>query len=562
MITPSRWPRAALLSAAVIASLVLAGCPGGDECVPTEDDLCSDPAIITPNESGWWRDDVFYEIFVRSFFDTNANGKGDLAGVTAKLDYLNDGDPASTTDLGIDGVWLMPIFESPSYHGYDVVDYLQIDSEYGTLEQFDTLIAEAHARGIKVIIDLVLNHTSNQHPWFLSAKQGPDAPYRDYYVWRDSRPSPGWTQPWGSGEVWHYERESDSFYYGVYWSGMPDLNWKNPVVEEEFVGIMKFWLARGVDGFRVDAARYLVESEDGQLADQPETHDVFQRLRHTIHQEYPEAMFVAEAWTSNNTVAEYYGEGNEFQLAFNFDIANAIIGSLNAGSRSEIHQANYVSSTAFDDRGFEAPFLTNHDHVRVMRQLGSSTERAKLAVALLMAQPGTPFLYYGEEIGMVGGPQSNSRDEDKRTPMVWDATSPQFGFTTASSSWFGNGAPEAVGVDVASQQADPDSLWNVYRALIALRRASPALSKGEASRPSIDGGGDGPFAMLRTGAAGERVLLVANLATTATGPFTVAVEGTPTVLHAEGTITPPSPANGALSFTGLPPLSFTFVQLD
>ncbi|MCI0672773.1 MAG: DUF3459 domain-containing protein [Myxococcaceae bacterium] len=549
--------RPATVAALAGGILLAAGCttpPGGGA-----PDAGPDPEVITPNTSGWWRDDVFYEVFVRSFHDSDGDGNGDLAGLTAKLDVLNDGNPATTTDLGVDALWLMPIHPSPSYHGYDVTDYRGVNPEYGTLADFDALTAAAHARGMKVILDLVLNHTSSQHPWFVSARQDSTSPWRDHYVWRPTKPT-GYVNPTGGGDVWH--AGAGGYYYGVFFSGMPDLNWKNPAVEAELLDVMKFWLARGVDGFRVDAARYLVENE-ANLADQPETHELVQRLRHALHQEYPQALLVAEAWTSSTNVGTYYGEGNEYQLAFSFEIADAILKSVNDGTRASIHQANYVASTVVPDRGFEAPFLRNHDHVRVMRQLGSSPEKARLAAALLFAQPGTPFLYYGEELGMVGGP--NQRDEDKRTPMLWSPEFPSYGFSSALSWYrvkFGDTAPEASGTDVSSQQADPGSLWNHYRALIALRHAHPALSSGASTRPTITGGGDGVFAMLRELEGGERVLFVANLSAQAVGAFTVATSGTPTVLMHEGLEIPPTSKDGALSFAGLGARSFSFLRLD
>jgi alpha-amylase len=576
------------LAAAAVMAVVLSGCwepqdngpldGGADAGVDSGVDAGAGggldggggPPILVPNETGWWRDDVFYEVFVRSFYDSDGDGVGDLRGLAAKLDYLNDGKPQTEQDLGVDALWLMPIHPSPSYHGYDVTDYRDVNPDYGTLSDFDAFITAAHARGVKVIIDMVLNHTSSQHPWFVSAREGPGSPYRDYYIWRDSVPTEtGWKQPWGSGPVWH--PANGSYYYGIYWSGMPDLNWRNPAVEAEFLSIMRFWLARGVDGFRVDAIRYLVETEGPpvKLSDQPETHDIIQRLRYAIHQEYPEALFVAEAWTSNGTVAKYYGEGNEFQLAFSFDIADSIRAALKGGSGSGLTQTNYFADTYFVDRGFEAPFLTNHDQRRVMREVGgtSSTpawQPARLAAATLLAHPGTPFLYYGEEIGMVGG--SLARDEDKRTPMRWESTGPHYGFTINPSTWYsastGTSTSEPAGVDVASQQADPASLWHLYRALIALRHDSKALAIGTASRPQVEGGGAGVFALLRTAATGERVLFVSNFATAPTGSFTVAASGSPAVLLGEGLVSVPTSQGGVLSFEGLAARSFAFIRID
>lgn len=540
-----------------------AGADGGDAGV------IPDPPIITPNEQGWWRDDVFYEIFVRSFQDSSGTGDGigDLAGVTSRLDYLNDGDAASTSDLGVDGIWLMPIFPAASYHGYDVTDYRTIGSQYGTLEDFDALVAAAHQRGIKVVLDLVINHTASTHPWFVSAREGASSPYRDFYLWRDTRPTDAsWNRPFGDrGNTWY--EANGSYFYAVYHAGMPDLNWTNPAVEAEFVDIMKFWLARGVDGFRVDAIRYLVES-DGLLVDRPETHEVVQRLRHAVHQEYPQALFLAEAWGSSNIVPAYYGEGNEFNLAFSFEIADSIRNSVKNRTRSAVEQANNLASVRFVDRGFEAPFLSNHDQTRVKRDFHynsatDSAQMARLGAAMLFAQPGTPFLYYGEELGMMGG--TLARDEDKRTPFRWTADPPQYGFTASENSWYstaGYSAPEETGVDVASQREVAGSLWTHYRDLIRLRGTQPALQTGATVTARPENGGENVFGLLRTGADGSRVLFVANLASTASGAFTVPVAGTPNVLLAEGLGTPPTLSGTSLSFPDLGARSFAFIRLE
>ncbi|MBE9472169.1 MAG: alpha-amylase, partial [Chloroflexi bacterium] len=209
------------------------------------------PPPTSPPESAassfWWNDAIFYEIFVRSFYDSDGDGVGDLNGLIEKLDYLNDGDPATTDDLGVTGLWLMPISQSPSYHGYDVADYLTVDDEYGTNEDFRRLMEEAHKRDIRVIVDLVLNHTSSQHPWFQSARDDVDSPYRDFYVW--SEENPGYKSPWG-GQVWH--RTSSGYYYGIFWEGMPDLNYDNPAVTTEMEEVIRFWLEdMGADGFRL-----------------------------------------------------------------------------------------------------------------------------------------------------------------------------------------------------------------------------------------------------------------------------------------------------------------------
>lgn len=507
--------------------------------------------------SGWWRDKVFYEVFVRSFADSNADGVGDFVGLTAKLDYLNDGDPNTTSDLGVDALWLMPVFPSPSYHGYDVTEYQAVNPAYGSLSEFDALLAAAHQRGIKVILDFVPNHTSSAHPWFRNARSDPNSTYRDYYVWRDT--DPGWRRSTDSAPLWH--AANGAFFYGYFWGEMPDLNFRNPDVQQAMLEAMQFWLQRGVDGFRIDAARYLVEALDGgarDISEQPETHAYFQRVRLELQRTWPEVLLVAEAWSEQGTVATYYGQGNEFHLAFTFDKAAALVNSVVAGNASELVNTIARGELALAGKdGFEAPFLSNHDMVRVMQELGGNVPAAKVAAATLLALPGTPFLYYGEELGMGGG--SRSADEDKRTPMRWTATAPVHGFTTAPSSWYGT-ATEDAGVDVASQQADPSSLFHRYRKLIALRHATSALTLGEA-KWLLPVGPPAVFALLRTHGA-SRVLYLANFSGAPVGAFTVATPGAaPSVLQQDGLVGSLSLTAGTLSVEGLAPYGFAFIGL-
>ncbi len=509
---------------------------------------------VTPNTSGWWRDQVFYEVFVRSFADSDGDGVGDLRGLTQRLDYLNDGDPSTHGDLGVDAVWLMPIFPSPSYHGYDVTDYRSVNPRYGSLDDFDAFVRAAHQRGIRVILDMVLNHSSSSHPWFVDSRSGPGAAKRDWYLWRTT--DPGWPRPWDGAPTWHFL--NGAYYYGIFWSGMPDLNLTNPAVEAELVDSMKFWLGRGVDGFRLDAVRHYVESDTGQLSDTPGSHDFLRRIRAALERDYPAVLLVAEAWTTIDITATYYGQGDEAQLAFSFVVADALVQAGRTGDASTLANAlaGVEAALADKDRGYDAPFLTNHDQVRVMRAIGGDPAAARVAAATLLALPGTPFLYYGEEIGMQGG--ATSADEDKRTPMRWTADGPGYGFTNGTP-W--RNATEAAGVDVASQQADPTSLWNLYRRLLDMRRARTALTAGLDSLPAVTDGGRAVLAVLRT-APGDRVLLVANFGTTAAGPFSVSTTGTPGLLVFEGLSAPPEAVGGVLRFSGLAPRGFAFVSLD
>jgi glycosidase len=534
-----RPPRALALAAAAL----LLSCSG---------DAASKGAA--PNAEGWWRDRVGYEVFVRSFADSNGDGIGDLAGLTARLDALNDGDPTTTSDLGVTLLWLMPVFPTPSYHGYDVTDYRAINPQYGTLSDFDAFLAAAHRRGVKVILDMVLNHSSSQHPWFQDSRSGPTAAKRAWYSWRAD--DPGWLQPWGSGHVWH--PSGGAYYYGIFWSEMPDLALENPAVEDELVGAMQFWLDRGVDGFRLDAIRHYVESPTGDLSDQPGSHAFLRRIRARLEASHPNTLLVGEAWTSLETVATYWGTGDEVQAAFAFDEADALRAAATSGTAAPL--VNVVARTeaalAGKDRGFDAPFLTNHDQVRVMQQLGGDAGAARVAAAALFALPGTPFVYYGEEVGMQGGVGTD--DRLKRTPMRWSSTPPGYGFSTVAG-W--TTAPEASGVEVAAQQADPASLWNLYRRLIGLRQGRSALATGDAARPAVAGGGDGLFALVRQGPGG-RVLALANFATTETGSFTVEVTGTPAVLEAEGLVGAPAAGATTLTVPGLAARGFAFLSLD
>jgi glycosidase len=517
------------------------------------------PRGITPNTEGWWRELVFYEVFVRSFADSDGDGIGDLPGLTARLDYLNDGDPLTDTDLGLDAIWLMPIHPSPSYHGYDVKDYRAINPQYGTLADFDALVAAAHQRGIRVVIDMVLNHSSSQHPWFLDARTGTAAAKRDWYVW--SATDPGWVNAMGRG----WNLDNGAWYYAAFGGGMPDLNLRNAAVVGELVDTMRFWLARGVDGFRLDAVRYYVENGGGSFSqDQPETHALLAQVRAALQADYPDALLVAEAWASQGITSTYYGNGDEAQLAFCFDLADGIKGSAQLGSASwvvtTLQQA--VASLAGKDLGFMAPFLSNHDQTRVRLALGADAP-ARVAAATLAALPGTPFVYYGEELGMQGG---TGGDPQKRTPMRWTATGPTYGFTSAAATWCDldvscAGTTEAAGVDAATERGDTASLWHLYRRLIALRHQHPMLANGDVVLPSVVGGGAGLFALLRPTATRD-VLFVANYAGADSGSFTVAAPGTPVLIDGEGLSGSPVASSGAVTFDNLAPKGFAFVSME
>ncbi len=471
----------------------------------------------------WARGAVFYEVFVRSFQDSDGDGKGDLAGLVSRLDYLNDGRAETTTDLGVDALWLMPVFRSPSYHGYDTTDYETINPDYGTNAGFQRLLEEAHRRGIRVIVDLVVNHSGSGHPWFVSSASSPSSPYRDWYVWNAT--DPGWKQPWGGNTgTWH--RSGDAYYYGVFWSGMPDLNWRTPALREEVKRIAGLWLARGVDGFRLDATRYLVEDgAGGGQQDTPGTHAALREFAAHVRRSRADAFLVGENWADTGIIATYYGSkdvpgGDELPASFDFPLSDRILRAVTDGNGALVASKLDEVARAYARGAIDAPFLTNHDQVRLATQLGRNAGRLKNAAAILLTVPGTPFLYYGEELGIQNG--TIGGDESKRTPMPWDGT-PSGGFT-AGTPWFPY-APGRETANVAAQTGDPSSLLSRYRSLIRLRKDAPALAKGDLVLLSPAAGVTPVLAFLRKTST-ETVLVVHNLsdAFVSAGPF--ALSGT------------------------------------
>ncbi len=460
----------------------------------------------------WWNDSVFYEIFVRSFYDSNGDGIGDLNGLIAKLDYLNDGNPATTTDLGVTGLWLMPIHPSPLYHGYGVTDYYSVNPQYGTLDDFKRLLVEAHKRGIRIILDLVLNHTSDQHPWFVAA-QDPQSTYRNWYIW--SPIDPGWAGPWGE-KVWF--AADGGYYYGVFGSDMPDLNYTNPAVTEKMDDIVRFWLVDvGVDGFRLDAAKHLIE--EGQVQENSNaTLAWYKSFRPYYKGLSPLAMTVGEVQGNSAIVEEYLQGGDRLDLAFDFDLAAALIVSARVGTADAVRRV--LSADLALSKTFQfATFITNHDQNRVLSQLAGKPEKGRVAATMLMTAPGVPFIYYGEEVGMLG----LKPDEQIRAPMQW--SSEQYGGFTTGTPWEALQPDFADGKNVAVETADAQSLLSHYRTLIRLRNEHAALRVGaialvDASTPAI-------YSLMRSN-PGEKLLIVVNLSgepvsdyqlTLATGPL-------------------------------------------
>lgn len=453
----------------------------------------------------WASGAVFYQIFVRSFADSDGDGVGDFQGLIDRLDYLNDGDPSTDADLGVDALWLMPITESGSYHGYDTVDYDLVESDYGTEEDFDRLVEQAHRRGLQVVIDLVLNHCSWQHPWFYFANLSTDEPYHDWFVWRED--DPGWTQPWSPALTWHRSPILGLYYYGLFHGGMPDLNYENPEVRREMTAMSLRWLDRGVDGFRLDASRHMIEAgEEAKAAGSPETYDWWREFSIAMRDKHPNVLLLGENWTSIDEIAPYYGDEPHEQLHmnFNFDLAAALIKGVASADPVPIQYALCEVATWYPDHALDATFLTNHDMIRVLTQLRDDREKARLAASLLLTLPGVPFIYYGEEIGMRNGP--GDEDPEKRTPMQWTAD----GGFTAGDPWMVNRKADPT-INVEDQRKDPNSLLNHYRRLIHLRHAHPALARGAYRPLAVKGDGSGHVLAFTRQYGDERVLVIANL---------------------------------------------------
>jgi glycosidase len=505
------------------------------------------PAPVQWNHE-WARGAVFYEIFVRSFADSDGDGIGDFNGLTARLDYLNDGDPTTTTDLGIEGIWLMPMFESTSYHGYDTTDYENVEQDYGTNADFQRFLGEAHERGIRVILDLVLNHTSAEHPWFVESASSASSPKRGWFVW--SATDPGWKQPWGGNDPsWHFR--NGAYYYGAFWSGMPDVNWLDADAKAEMFRLTRLWLARGVDGYRLDATRYLVESGPGEAgqADTPGTHQVLRELSTEVRKIRPDAILVAENTVDTARMATYFGAtdvirgGDEMPMNFDFPLASAIVDGVRSGSATRIRETLRDVIRLYPRGIIDTPFLTNHDQTRMATVLGNDPRKLRNAAAILLTLPGMPFLYYGEEVGLQNGPNPN--DEAKRTPMPWSAAG---GFTTATP-WHPY-APGLAAENVASQSSDPDSLLSYYRGWIAARKGSAALSKGEITPFDMSAQ---VLAFVRN-AGDERVLVVHNLGD-ATADAALPVDATSfDPVHADTAVPTPTGGPGAWRVS-LPPHS-------
>lgn len=513
----------------------------------------------------WWQTAVFYQIYPRSFADGNGDGIGDLKGMVEKLDYL--------ASLGIEGLWLSPHYPSPQFDcGYDIADYTQVNPEYGTLDEFKRFLDGAHARGMKVILDLVLNHTSDQHPWFNESRSSRDNPKRDWYIWRDGKngePPNNWFSTF-DGQAWTLDETTGQYYYHYFFKEQPDLNWRNPAVKQAMWQAVRFWLELGVDGFRLDAIGTIYENPDlpnhpypGTLVDLykeaasagfeseefarqyrtifqyqvdlPEVHDLMQELRRLVD-EYPERMLVGET----DDVRFYGDAANELHMVFNFPLMNTP--NMTA---AHVYKNQAAGKKLLPAWAWPANTLNNHDTTRVKTHFGDGEhahQQARLWLALMLTLRGTPFLYNGEEIGMTDYILSsmsqvrdnistfyyvNARKElemtpeaarqlalasgrDKcRTPLQW-ANLPNAGFSPEEvETWLPVNPNYAEGLNVADQAGDPGSLLNFYRQLIRLRQQTPALVEGEIQM--VNQPAEDCVAFLRT-APGQTCLVALNLA--------------------------------------------------
>ena len=417
---------------------------------------------------------TFYEVFVYSFYDSDGNGIGDLQGLIDKLDYINDGDPATDTDLGCNGIWLMPIMPSSTYHKYDVTNYEEIDPSYGTLDDFKTLIAECHKRGINVIIDLVMNHTSSHHKWFREASQylkslpegaEPDAsecPYVDYYNFAKEQ-NGGYCEL--EGTDWYYEAQ--------FWSEMPDLNWDNDAIKAEFEQITKFWLDQGIDGFRLDAVKEFYTGNNEKNI------EILRWFNDMVKSQKEDAYIVGEAWTDSTTYPQYYESGIDSLFDFAFSNKDGIIAkTVNGINKATSYGKNLVKMQelirSYSDTAIDAPFYTNHDMARGAGYYSgdNSAAQTKIAEAMNLLMTGNAFLYYGEELGMKGA----GKDENKRAPMYWSLDENATGMCDGPKDM----EPIKMKYDsLEEQEKDGNSIYNYVKQVIALRNQYPAIARGE-----------------------------------------------------------------------------------
>ncbi len=464
----------------------------------------------------WYKNAIFYELHIRAFADNNGDGKGDIPGIITKLDYLQE--------LGVDCIWLLPMFPSPLRDdGYDVADYFSIHPDYGTVDDFKHLVQEAHARGIRIITDLVLNHTSDEHPWFIESRKAKDNPYRNYYVWSKT------DQKYEDARIifldtessnWTYDETTGEYYWHRFYASQPDLNYDNPEVAQKMMEVIRFWLNLGIDGFRADAVPYLFEREGTNCENLPETHAYLKKIRAMMDAEYPGTILLGEANQWPHDLRPYFGgnptdptvPGDEFHMAFHFPIMPRIFKAFKTADASDI--INIMTNTPTIPHNCQwCVFLRNHDELtlemvteedrqfmwqqyapnprmrlnlgirrRLAPLLDNARRKIEAANAILFSLAGTPVIYYGDEIGMgdnIWLPDRNG----VRTPMQWTAE-PGAGFSTADPTTFyepliDNDEYGFQHLNVKTQRADPQSLFHTIRHFIATRKAHPVLGDGD-----------------------------------------------------------------------------------
>jgi len=494
---------------------------------------------MTKSNISWWQKGVVYQIYPRSFQDTTGNGIGDLRGIINRLDYLNDGTPNS---LGVDAIWISPFYPSPMKDfGYDVADYTNIDPMFGSLDEFDELVEEAHKRNIKIIIDWVPNHTSDEHAWFQESRQDKTNPKADWYIWRDAKPDGSLPNNWGSilgGPAWTWDEQRQQYYFHQFDPGQADLNWRNPEVRAAMLDTLRFWLDRGVDGFRMDVVYMIWKHPD--MPDQPiiegatgrDTADIFGRQEQiyswnyegthdhmksfrAVLDEYDDKVMIGEIWIPLEERMAFYGDGDEFHMPFNFDLIGKSSYSDDGLQMEFVRKIVNDYEKYIPEHGWPNYVLGNHDTFRMISRYGA--ENARIAAMLLLTLRGTPTMYMGDEIGMQNGDITEDDIHDPqgirlgiaytrdycRTPIQWD-TSDYAGFSTAKP-WLPV-THDYETVNVKTQSDDKTSLLSLYKALMWLRKDSSALNIGSYEDKTVS---DAVYAYLRRD-GDERKLILLN----------------------------------------------------
>lgn len=487
------------------------------------------------SEKPWYQEAVFFELNIRACCDSDGDGIGDFRGAITRLDHIQS--------LGVNCIWVQPMYPSPLRDdGYDVADYCGIHDDFGTLDDFKAFLDAAHARGIRVVTDLVMNHCSDEHPWFQTARADRNSPYRDYFVWSDT------PQKYAEARIifldvessnWTYDEIAGQYFWHRFYSSQPDLNYDNAAVHEEMLNILRFWMDMGIDGFRADAVPYLYEREGTNCENLPETHDFLKKVRRIMDEEYPGRVLIAEANQWPEDLLPYFGDGDEFHVCFHFPIMPRLFMALKSGDKTPI--IDILTRTPAIPPGTQwMTFLRNHDELTLemvtpeerkwMWEQYASDPRAPLNLgirrrllpllegdkrrwlalnALFLSLPGTPILYYGDEIGM--GDNLDLADRyGVRTPMQWSADS-NAGFSTAENTYLPVINDEVYGykrVNVAAQEGDPDSFLSWTRHLIGTRQGQPALRAGALSWVET---GDRSVLAFRRSEGSNNVLCMFNL---------------------------------------------------